>query len=85
MLSDIATLTPPLRLQGGWNGFVANDTIGQGIVNGDAITVEPHRILPYQQHHALMKMQQGDSATAVECQIFLAINNGIHEDGLENK
>ncbi len=78
MLTDKATLTPPLRLQGSWNALVANDTISQGVINGHTVAIQAHGIFPHQQHHALMKMQQGDITASVECQIFLMFDDGIH-------
>ena len=68
----------PLRLQRFGNVFIADHTIGQGIIDRHLIPIQPHRITPHQQHHALMKMQQRDLATAWQVEILLAVDNGIH-------
>ena len=71
MLIHKATVILPVRLQGGWNGFIADDTIGQGVVDGHAVAVQAHGILPHQQYHALVKMQQCDIAAPGQREVFL--------------
>ena len=78
MLTDKAAIVLPVWLQGGWNGFVADDTIGQGVVDGHAVPVQAYGILPHQQYHALVKMQQCDIAAPGQVEIFLLVDNGIH-------
>lgn len=71
MLTDKTAVILPIRLQRGWNGFIADDTIGQGVVDGHAVPVQAHGILPHQQYHALVKMQQCDIAAPGQREVFL--------------
>ena len=79
MLTDKPAVILPVWLQGGWNGFIADDTIGQRVVDGHAVPVQAHGILAHQQNHTLVKVQQCDIAAPGQREVFLLVNNGIHE------
>ena len=68
---DKTAIVLPGRLQGRWNGFIADDTIGQGVVDGHAVPVQAYGILSHQQYHALVKMQQCDIAAPGQLEVFL--------------